>query len=54
MIVMYWDADAIQRAALEVEYKKVAGSSLKRAHEVRIIAALQRQSRGDCDLSRAE
>jgi hypothetical protein len=40
MIAMYRDADLERRALLEDEYQKVAGSSLKRAHESRIIAAL--------------
>lgn len=54
MIAMYRDADPEHRALLEAEYTKVAGSSLKSVFEVRIIAALQSQPRGDCDLSRAE
>ena len=42
MIAMYRDSNATQRAVLEVEYQKVAGSSLKR------------QPRGVCDPSRTE
>ena len=42
MIAMYRDSNATQRAVLEVEYQKVAGSSLKRAFEARIIAALSK------------
>jgi hypothetical protein len=53
MIFMYKDADPEHRALLEAEYKKVAGSSLKSVLEARIIAALQSQPRGDCDLSQA-
>jgi hypothetical protein len=44
MIAMYRDATATQRAVLEAEYQKVAGSSLKRADEVRIIASLTRSA----------
>jgi hypothetical protein len=54
MIQLYRDANATQRVALEAEYQKVAGSGLKQAHEARIVAALQSQPCGDCDLSRAE
>jgi hypothetical protein len=49
MIAMYRDSNMIQRIALEAEYQKVAGSSLKRAREARIIAALQSQPCGGCD-----
>jgi hypothetical protein len=51
MIVLYRDADAAQRIALEAEYQKVAESNLKRVYEARIIAGLQNQPRGLCDLS---
>ena len=44
MIALYRDADATQRAVLEVEYQKVAGSSLKRAFEARIIASLAKSA----------
>jgi hypothetical protein len=53
MIALYRDADAAQRVALETEYQKVVGRSLNAVHEVRIIASLQSQPRGDCDLSQA-
>ena len=44
MIAMYRDSNATQRAVLEVEYQKVAGSSLKRAFEARIIASLAKSA----------
>jgi hypothetical protein len=54
MIVLYRDANAAQRSVLEAEYQKVAGVDLKLVFESRIIASLQSQPRGVCDLSRAE
>jgi hypothetical protein len=54
MIVLYRDANTAQRVVLEAEYQKVVGCSLKSVFESRIIAALQSQPRGVCDLSRAE
>jgi hypothetical protein len=44
MIELYRDANVTQRAVLEVEYQKVAGSSLKRAFEARIIASLAKSA----------
>ena len=50
MIEMYRTADPAQRKALEAEYEKVVGTDLKAVQEVSIIASLQSQPRGDCDL----
>jgi hypothetical protein len=44
MITLYRDADTAQRAALEAEYQKVAGNSLKLVFESRIIASLQKSA----------
>jgi hypothetical protein len=54
MTILYRDADAAQRVALEKEYQKVAGSSLKSVFESRILAALQSQPRGVCDHNQAK
>jgi hypothetical protein len=42
MIVLYCNADATQRAALETEFQQVVGYSLKRAQESHILAALSK------------
>jgi hypothetical protein len=50
MVEMYRTADPAQRKVLEAEYKKVVGVDLKSVQEARIIASLQSQPRGVCDL----
>jgi hypothetical protein len=54
MIAMYRDADATQRDELERVYKEATKNSLRTVHEAHIIASLQSQPRGVCDLSQAK